>query len=388
MQNKSLRLGFEAKRAFHNFRGLGNYCRTLIEGLDLYLPQHEKILYAPSFDPQKSQAFTNSFKNTRVELPRTFMGKMSSSVWRSFLLSKQIDEDGVDLFHGLSHELPFGIDKISAKKVVTIHDLIFLRYPEFFPWIDRQVYLKKFKYSTQASDRVLAICEQTKKDLIHFLNVPESKISVVYQSCHPRFYQQWISSEKENLRQRLSLPQNYLLYVGAFEKRKNVLSLIHAYALLKDEVSHDLVLVGNGRSYKSRMLDLIKHYDIEDRVHLISPSNEELPGVYQLASVFCFPSFFEGFGIPIVEALFSGTPVVTSEGSCFPEAGGPDSIYVDPNRVDQLAENLREVLTNKDLSQTMSMCGIEYAERFHLKNTTQNLEDFYFSVINDKFVNS
>jgi glycosyltransferase involved in cell wall biosynthesis len=383
-----LRIGFEAKRAFHNSRGLGNYCRTLIEGLDTYCPQHEKFLYSPFDRKNEYQDFLSTLKHAKVCWPEGFMGKISSSVWRSFLLSNQAQKDQLDIFHGLSHELPYAIEKCSFKKVVTIHDLIFLRYPEFFPWIDRKIYFKKFEYSTRASDKVLAICEQTKRDIIHFLGTPEEKIEVAYQSCHPRFYHSWTSSEKDALRESLDLPDNYILYVGAFEKRKNILSLIHAFALLKDEFSHSLVLVGQGRSYKKRMLDLIDHYDLHDRIRLISPTNEELPGVYQQASLFAFPSFFEGFGIPIVEALFSGTPVVTSEGSCFPESGGPDSLYIDPNRVDDLAEAMRSVLIDKDKAQSMSMSGVEYAERFHLKNTTENLENFYFSVMRDKFVSS
>lgn len=385
---QALRLGFEAKRAFHNSRGLGNYCRTLIEGLDAYCPQHEKFLYSPEDKNGQYQSFSSALKHAKVCWPEGMVGKFSSSLWRSFLLSNQAQKDHLDIFHGLSHELPYGIEKCSFKKVVTIHDLIFLRYPEFFPWIDRKIYFKKFQHSVNASDKVLAICEQTKRDIVHFLKVPAEKIEVVYQSCHPRFYHSWSSSEKQALRESLSLPEKYILYVGALEKRKNVLSLIHAFALLKDELPHSLVLVGQGRSYKKRMLDLIDHYDLKDRIVLMSPTNDELPGVYQLADLFAFPSFFEGFGIPIVEALFSGTPVVTSEGSCFPESGGPNSLYIDPNRVDDLAEAIRSVLTDSDKARSMAMSGIEYAERFHLKNTTQSLENFYFSVMSERFVNS
>lgn len=386
--SKSLRIGFEAKRAFHNSRGLGNYCRTLLEGLDFYCPQHEKFLYSPQDKKEAFREFLRGLKHAQACWPEGVLGKMSSSAWRSFALSRQAEKNNLDIFHGLSHELPFGIEKCSFKKAVTIHDLIFLRYPEFFPWIDRKIYFKKFKYSTQASDKVLAICEQTKRDIMHFLGTPEEKIEVVYQSCHPRFYHSWTRTQKQALKESLDLPDDYILYVGAFEKRKNVLSLIHAFALLKDELPHSLVLVGQGRSYKKRMLDLIDHYDLKDRIILLSPTNEELPGVYQLASLFAFPSFFEGFGIPIVEALFSGTPVVTSEGSCFPESGGPSSLYIDPNRVDDLAQAMRSVLMDPNKSQSMAMSGIEYAERFHLKNTTKSLEDFYFSVMSDRFVNS
>lgn len=386
---KQLKLGYEAKRVFHNFRGLGNYGRTLIEGLDQYAFDHKKYLYTPKFDPTQSQDFLSKLKNTQIVLPKGILGSLNSSLWRTYGLAGDLKSQDLDIFHGLSHELPIGIEKCDLKKVVTIHDLIFLRYPEFFPWIDRKVYYQKFKYSIEVSDKILAICEQTKQDIIHYFHAPEHKVEVVYQSCHPRFYAPWSEAQKSSFRQKHNLTQPYILYVGAFEKRKNTINLIHAFARLCSSLKHQLILVGSGRSYRQRMVDLIKHYQLEDRVRIIEGmDSEDLPGIYQNADLFVFPSFFEGFGIPIVEALFSSVPVITSQGSCFPESGGPDTIYTDPNKVDDLTNAMNEVLTNQELSSLMRLRGREFVEKFHLKNTTKNLEDFYFSVINDRLVNS
>lgn len=381
MKNK-LRIGFEAKRVFHNFRGLGNYGRTLIEGLDFYAPEHQKILYTPKFNESSSKDFLSKLKSVEVKSPKGIIGKLSGSLWRRYGITKELKKIDLDLFHGLSHELPVGIEKCDLKRVVTIHDLIFLRYPEFFPWIDRKIYFQKFKHSIEVSDKVLAICEQTKQDIIHYFQTSESKIEVVYQSCHPRFYGPWNEAQKVKLRSKYSLEKPYILYVGAFEKRKNIINLIHSFAKLSHLYAHDLILVGSGRSYKQRMLELIDHYHLRERIKLFeNVPSDDLPGIYQCAELFVFPSFFEGFGIPIVEALFSSVPVITSHGSCFPESGGPDSLYTDPNKVEELTEAIGYVLSHPEKSADMRLRGREFVEKFHLKNTTKNLQDFYYSVI-------
>jgi glycosyltransferase involved in cell wall biosynthesis len=388
--SEMINLGFDAKRAFHNFRGLGNYSRTLLEGLVRYAPQTELYLFTPPFKEKEVQFFLNNLERTHVMGPRTSLGKTFHSFWRSYSLAQSITEANVQLYHGLSHELPIGIEKLPIPSVVTIHDLIYIRYPEFFPWIDRKIYHQKFNHSVSKSTRVLAICEQTKQDLVHFLNVDEKKISVVYQACHPRFYGRVHADDLKRSRLTYQLGQRpYILYVGAFEKRKNVIALIHAFATLQDKIDHHLVLVGNGKTYKKLMLDLISYYKLQDKVHLLSdvPEND-LPALYQGASLFVFPSFYEGFGLPIVEALFSETPVITSAGSCFPESGGPGTIYTEAGNIEQLREEMLGVLTSDDKAHQMRVQGREFVEKFHLKNTTADLMNFYGSVINERLVNS
>lgn len=388
MSNFSIAL--DAKRAFHNFRGLGNYSRTLIEGLQRYYPQTALGLYTPHFDAQQSQSFTRSLSNAKIITPSMWMPKSLQSLWRTAGISSSLKNSPYQLYHGLSHELPLGLEKTRLKKVVTIHDLIYLRYPEFFPWIDRKIYHKKFFHSIHLSDRVFAICEQTKQDIIRYFGIEASKIDVVYQACHPRFYDQWTVEKKKALLYELGLGSTpYILYVGAFEKRKNLLNLIHAYASISHQVDHHLVLVGSGKSYLKLMQELIIHYKLIDKVKILSHlDTDSLPGLYQACDLFVFPSFYEGFGIPIVEALFSEVPVITSEGSCFPESGGPGSIYIDPNSVEQLRESMLVVLLNETQKHLMVSTGREYVEKFHLAQTSHSLMNFYGSVMSDRLVSS
>lgn len=384
------KIGLDAKRAFHNFRGLGNYSRTLIEGLERYNSQFDLKLYTPPFKESDVSFFTKELHRAEILGPRSALSKTFHPLWRSFTLSSNLSDDSIDLYHGLSHELPYGIEKFKGKKIVTIHDLIYLRYPEFFPWIDRKIYHKKFTYSTQSADKIIAICEQTKKDLIHYLKTPAEKIEVIYQACHPRFYEKWAQTKIAEVKRDYKLPNKpYILYVGAFEKRKNLINLIHAFDIVSHHYDFDLVLVGNGRTYKDQMINLVDHYGLKERVHFLNDVKEDdLPGLYQGSHLFVFPSLYEGFGLPIVEALFSEVPVITSQGSCFPESGGPSSAYIDPYSVDDLQRTICEILSSEARHYQMKTEGRLFVEKFHLQNTTKKLSDFYWSVINDKLVSS
>lgn len=379
-----MRIGFDAKRATHNFRGLGNYSRGLIEGLLTYSSEQELFLYSPPIKDLRGQNWIDSLlKNSAYHIqlkgPENQLGRQFSFLWRSFFQSQLFIQDKLDIFHGLSHEIPFGLKgKMPFKKIVTMHDLIYLRYPEFFPLIDRMVYNQKFKYACQNSDVVIAICQQTKDDLIEFLGVDEKKIIVHYQSCMPIFYEKCAASKLQELKLKYHLDKPFILNVGAFEERKNQLSLLEAFASISKTVEEDLVLIGQGKIYKEKVKAKVAELKLETRVHLLeNVPFFDLPAMYQAARVFCFPSLFEGFGIPIVEALFSGTPVITSFGSCFPESAGPDSYFIDPLSKSSLAEGLLTVLGDHHLQNQMQQKGLEFVQRFHQKEVTRTLVDIY-----------
>lgn len=374
-----MRLGFDGKRATQNFRGLGNYSRGLIEGL-LQYSEEELFLYSSKVIDPRAESWLKANQNERLHLkgPDHFWEAAIPSLWRSFSLINDLKKDGLDLYHGLSHEVPVGIKGQSFKSVVTIHDLIFLRYPEFFPLIDRMTYKKKFHYSSHNSDMVIAICEQTKTDLINFLGVEEKKIVVHYQSCDPLFYIERSKEEQGQVKLKFGLSRPYILNVGAFEERKNQLKLIEAFAKITHLVEQDLVLIGNGKKYRDECQAKVTELKLDSRIHFLSnvPFNE-LPVIYQAADLFCFPSHFEGFGLPIVESLFSKTPVITSFGSCFPESAGPDSEYIDPLSTSSISDKVVEVLGSTSLQNKMISRGYEFVQKFHRKNSTDKLLECY-----------
>lgn len=377
-----MKIGFDGKRVTHNFRGLGNYSRGIIEGLIQYNPEHSLYLYTPQYKNQRAINWISNHPQLNIRTPETYFEKILPGFWRSFLLDFYLSKDALDIYHGLSHEIPKLPKNRKYKTVVTIHDLIFLRFPEFFPWIDRKVYYQKFKYAIQNADLVLAICEQTKNDIIQFFNTDEKKIRIHYQSAAPIFQIEKDKAEIDLFKKNHQLFRPYILNVGAFEERKNQKAVVETFNQIHKKFDIDLVFVGQGKNYLKEVKNLVQKYHLENRVHFLNAiSFQSLPTLYQGAELFFFPSFFEGFGIPIVEALFSKIPVVTSIGSCFPESAGPNSIFIDPNQLSSMVDGVTRVLENSSLKNQMITEGLKYSEQFSLKNTNSELVKIYQSLI-------
>ena len=375
-----MKIGFDGKRIFHNFRGLGNYSRNLIDGILRYSPEDEVFLFTPPFNDERAIDWSKNHPKAKIINPTSSFFKKIPSIWRSFYLHKELGKKDLDIYHGLSHELPFFSDQIKCKKVVTIHDLIFKRFPKFFNPIDRNIYAQKYSYSCKNADLIIAICEQTKKDLINFVGIPEKKIKVAYQSCNPIFTKLLSMADQDLTRKKYKLPENYLLFVGALENNKNALNLVRAFGKLKTKDLF-LVIVGKGNSYKEKLLKEISNYQIKDKVIFYDYiPTEDLPGIYQLAKVFIFPSYFEGFGIPIIESLLSRTPVITTKDHCFPEAGGPSTIYADTSNPIEIAYEIQKVLSSSSLREEMAEKGWDYVQKFNLDITTKRVLGLYKSL--------
>ena len=376
-----MKIGFDAKRIFHNFRGLGNYGRNLLEGLEKFYPESDYHLFSPKFKDSRALDWARKHSTFKIHSPNTIISKSMQSLWRSSLMTRDISREGMSIFHGLSHELPLGIEKTNVKSVVTIHDLIYLKFPEYFPWIDRKVYDKKFRHSCNVADSVVAICEQTRNDLLEHFNLSPDKVVVKYQSCHHRFYKTLDQDKKNEVLNFYSLPSEYLLFVGAIEKRKNVLGLVRALATAKTDLP--LVIVGDGNSEsKKELIETIDALGLTSRVYIRSNIiSKHLPAIYQSAAIFVFPSFYEGFGIPIIEAQFSEVPVITSIGSCFPETAGEGAIFINPHHNDELAHAIDKLCFDSDLARNLVHLGRKHVEKFHRSNTTREMMNLYESLI-------
>ncbi len=367
-----MRLGYDAKRAFHNSSGLGNYSRDIIRIMSENFPGNEFFLYNPKSKGNKKWLPENN--HVQIRYPDTFFWKKFSGLWRQSAISKQIAKDKIDIYHGLSGEIPRGLDKAVSKVIVTIHDLIFMRYPELYKAIDRKIYLNKFAYAAKNADVVIAISEQTKRDIVEFLNCDEKKIIVHYQGCHPVFKKQFSFSHQEEIRKKRNLPEKFILNVGTLEERKNALSILQA---VRDSNYH-VVLVGRFTDYVKKLKQFIEDNQMQERVHFLHDIEiEELAVLYQMAVLFCYPSVFEGFGIPIIESLFSKTAVITSAGGCFSEAGGPDSIYVDTSDVPELRDQINDLMENEERRQRMEEAGFEFVQKFTDESIGKNLMRIY-----------
>ena len=369
-----MRIGYDAKRAFNNHRGLGNYSRETIRIVASHFTDFQLDLFTPKID---SNIRFDCPKNATVIQPKHgFM----TSLWRTFGITKEAERRQLDLYHGLSHELPVGIEKTGIPSVVTMHDLIFIRHPELYPFIDRKLYKTKYLHSCRVADRIIAVSQQTKNDLIELWGIDEAKISVVYQGCHPAFCQQVSENQKETVRMKYNLPETFLLNVGAIEPRKNQLLILKA--LKAKAIETPLVIAGRKTDYLTELQQFIENKKIQNQVFIL-PNVDfgDLPALYQSASVFIYPSQFEGFGIPVVEALQSGIPVIAAKGSCLEESGGPNSRYVSPSDETELAEQIMIVLRDNELRDNMIKSGKAYTQQFSDKAIAKNLLNIYTELI-------
>jgi glycosyltransferase involved in cell wall biosynthesis len=366
-----MNIGFDAKRAYHNGTGLGHYSRTLIRSLAEFFPQHEYYL----FNPKASDLFQLNEKHLHEIRPGNLLAKTFSSIWRSSWVKRDIQRLEIDIYHGLSNEIPIDIEKTNIRSVVTIHDLIFERYPEQYSKIDAEIYSVKFKYACEHANSVIAISEQTKRDIMEFYKTPEEKITVCYQSCNPVFGKPVEEKAKQLVKEKYNLPGEYFLYVGSVIERKNLLGICKAIYLLRNDLNIPLVVIGDGSKYKQQVKDFIKQNGLDKQVIFLSENPlakvsssflraDDFPAIYQSATAMIYPSFFEGFGIPVLEALWSRLPVITSNVSCLPEAGGYGAYYVDPNSSEEIAEGMKKIYSDKIFADELTEKGWLHAQKF------------------------
>ena len=379
--NNSITVGFDAKRIVRNSTGLGSYGRTLVRAL-AYLPDTLRLrLYAPDKgrDHLRSQVeglprISLCYPKSKVFLP------FEKALWRSHGIVRDLRKDKVQVYHGLSGELPWGIRRSGIRSVVTIHDLIFLRHPEFYPWIDAKIYAWKFRRTLKEADHIIAISECTRRDVLELGHVDPERVSVVYQSCAPRFTKVPTPVEQEQVRLHYGLPKRFILNVGTIEQRKNILLAVKALESLPSDLS--LVIVGHQTSYTNQVIDYISSHNLHRRVYILHDvSDAELPMLYAQAEVFVYPSVYEGFGIPIIEAVSCGLPVVACTGSCLEEAGGPDCRYVSPDDPEALADAIRLSLKGApEREERIQRCQA-YIRRFQGDDVASQVAAIYRSLL-------
>ncbi|HUL60321.1 MAG TPA: glycosyltransferase family 1 protein [Anaeromyxobacteraceae bacterium] len=370
-----MEIGFDAKRAFHNATGLGNYARDVLRILVQHGPEHRYWAYTPAGG---RQALSLDGDRLRIRTPAGILARALPAVWRQRWIVRDLHRDGIRLFHGLSHELPLGIERSGVAAVVTIHDLIFERFPELYSAVDRRIYAWKCRSAAERADLVIAVSDQTRQDLVDRYGLPPGKIRVVYQGCHPSMQAPLAPGALAEVARRLALPPRFVLSVGTVERRKNLLLAVRALA---DLPGVPLVVVGRETPYAREVRALVRERGMEERVRFLSGlPMPEIAALYRLATVLVYPSRFEGFGIPILEALFSGTPVVTTRGGCFAEAGGPGSAYVDPDDPEELRAVLGALWDDEARRARMREAGRAWAERFRDEAIARELLAAYAAV--------
>lgn len=332
-----MKIGFDAKRYFHNNTGLGNYSRVLVNELCKHFPEHSYFLF------DKRPNIYNHPENAQIVAPSG-----SGFLWREKGIVKEITATGLDVFHGLSNELPFGHYPSSLKKIVTLHDVIFKPFPEHYKWIDRNIYDFKTKHAVKIADTIIATSQATANDLIKHYNAEAKRIAVVYQSCGPLHQLHYPAEAVQDFRTSKGFDEPYLLYVSSFQTRKNHLPLIKAFAALKNK-NLQLVLAGRkGETYEA-CVAMIKNLGIENLVNLVDDiSAEDLPLLYRGAQAFVYPSMIEGFGIPLIEATYAGLPMAVNNIAVFKEIAPEGTLYFDSNNEKSMVVALQALVEKGD----------------------------------------
>lgn len=347
-----MKIAFDAKRYYHNHTGLGNYSRTLVDALQRLYPENEYVLY-----DEKSLA-------------------------RTLSLGRKAAGDGCDIYHGLSNELPFDIHWRDTSgqsgshlqtpvSVMTIHDVCWRTFPEMYHYFDRRIYDFKYGSSCRRADKIIAISESTKQDVMRFYGIPENRIKVIYQPVGAQYYTLMPAGEADrhirNAIDRGVLPQSmldrpYFLQVGAINRRKNLLSVVKAMApMLAGRSAAErplLIAVGSGREYEREVRSFIAGHGMSDDVVIVAGINDQtlLQALYRRALCMVYPSFYEGFGLPVVEAQLQECPVITSTVSSLPEAANGTAMLVNPDSVKAISDAMQQMFQD---TQTAACIGSE-----------------------------
>ena len=240
------KIGYDAKRAYQNYTGLGNYSRDLLKNIFSNYPENDYVLYTPKSTSNPRLSFLSDHENVETKFPNSSLHKTFKGYWRSINLAKTLENDNIDIFHGLSNEMPRRRQS-NIKYVVTIHDLIFKRYPRNYRSIDRKIHNVKFKYAARNSDLTIAISEQTKKDIVDYYKINPNKIKVLYQSCHDNFRREYPEEVVNHIKEKFQLPDNFILNVGTIETRKNLNAIVQAIPIMKNDLP--IVVVGRKTKY-------------------------------------------------------------------------------------------------------------------------------------------
>lgn len=358
------RIGFDAKRLFHNRTGLGNYSRTLVRNLRKYYPDLELYLFTPNVSVHNyAKEFLDEEFYTVITPPKY----ANKSYWRSHGIAKQIKDIGLDIFHGLSNELP--LKKVDGTQyVVTIHDVIFKSRPKDYTKIDTYLYEQKTKKAIVNADKVIAISQATQDDLLKYYEITADQIQMLYQSCGWK-YTPFREVKKDGL-----------LFVSSLTERKNLITLLKAMNTLKETLPQQLLVIGSGKAGLEKARKYVNQNGLNESVLFVGTVGDEgILDYYENAEILIYPSLIEGFGIPIIEAISSGTQVITTGQSSMSEAGGKLAHYLEnPLDENELADLIAKVLKLPPLT-TESIN--DHLSQFTAEFTTEKLVTLYSQIL-------
>lgn len=356
-----MRIGIDGRTIFTNPTGIGSYTRNLIKNLAEIDRENEYFVY---FDRKKELRDLNKFSNFHQK------GLHFPIFWTQMRIPLELRKDNVDLYQG-SNSIPL---VHICRTVVTIYDLAFELFPQYFPIKSLLFYKCIVPTAARKADKIITLSYSTKNDLVNFYKIPPSKIEVIYCSVDHFFKPINESVTLQKVLKKYNITQQYILFVGALQPRKNIQKLIEAYVMLKEnqKISHKLVIVGGTGWYYSEIFKLKEKFKLKDEVVFTGyVPGADLPFLYNGAELFVYPSLYEGFGIPPLEAMACGTPVITSNTSSLPEVVSDAAVVINPYDVEELAQAMGRILKDNELKKILRKKGLRRAKFFSWRKSAQ-----------------
>jgi glycosyltransferase involved in cell wall biosynthesis len=372
-----MRIGIDAT-PITNRSGTGYYTQKLIEFLGRADSENEYLLFCPSgYQRHLERPGMFEYPNFRIIKVRA-RGPVSQSTWKQLGLPRRIRKLGIDLFHFPSFIASLRTD---VPSVLTVHDLCFALFPQAFSVLRRPYYRYLIPRSVSRCDAIIADSDSTREDILSNLKMRDGRVHTIHPGVDPvRFYHVADKFERGRLREQYSLPRDFVLYVGTLEPRKNIPRLVRAFAygVVSKGLPHHLVIAGRkGWLYKEIFRE-VRALNLSDRVQFpgfIKPS--DLGTLYSMARAFAYPSLYEGFGLPCLEAMSCATPVIASDRSSLPEVVGDCALIVDPTSVESIADSLRTICSDDECHKRLSDHGPRRAARFSWLTTAKKTVEVY-----------
>jgi len=369
---KPLRIGIDIHSVGSHKGGNETYYRELIKGLVKIRSSHRFFLYHSSPVIEKYITASESFRFKRLFPAHPLLRIPFTIPWRS-------RRERLDLFHAQFIVPPF----LTCKTVTTIPDIAYEHYPDFFPAGQRAWLKTLVRESAKRADHIITVSEHSKRDLIETYGIGEEKITVTYEGASDEFVPLDRERAKELLARRYGIEGDFILYLGRLQARKNLMRLVSAYARIRVAgFPHKLVLAGQQDSLFQPVLSRIRQLNLENDVLLPGYiTAEDVPAFYNAAEVFVYPSLYEGFGLPLTEAMACGSPVVTSRGSSLEEVAGDAAVLVDPLDEMSIADGLKQVLSDPELRVRLGHAGLRRSRQFSFERAARETIGVYERVM-------
>ena len=374
-----MRIAIDATIIRKEITGTGFYITNLINGLIKIDNLNNYYIFG---DEQYLRKYIKIDKDNFKVVHKRFKNRIIRVLWEYFIFPFELKKLKIDILHSPNYITP--LLKFGFKIILTIHDLTFLLFPEKYTTTKRWLFGKMIPISIKKSDKIVAVSKNTKKDILKFFSIPDDKILVTYES-YPEYYNFSIDKAgAKDIFKKYGIEKNFILYVGMIEPRKNIIFLLKAFVELDKDLELDLVIVGKKGWYFKEIEKYMKNtinLRLKNKIIFTGYIPEhELKYFYRLALMFVYPTLYEGFGLPPLQAMACGTPVITSNISSLPEVVGDAAIKINPDDLGELKNSIKWLYKNEEKRDELIKKGLENVKKFSLENAALNVLSVYNSL--------